>query len=96
MIFSSTFFSTLSSPPSSSYSESPNQLFITPINTAKSNLQLSTPITTVLKEIQHKLDKLSINDINQNKNQIQIITKDKPGIEQFKMSPDSMLHPLNS
>ena len=31
----------------------------------------------MLKEIQLRLDKLSINDINQNKNQIQTITKGK-------------------
>ena len=51
----------------------------------------------MLKEIQLKLDKLSINVINQNKNQIQTITKGKSEInkieEQFKMSPDSIVKP---
>ena len=46
----------------------------------------------MLKEIQLRLDKLSINGINQNKNQIQTMTKNKSQVnkieEQFKMSPD--------
>ena len=51
----------------------------------------------MLKEIQLRLDKLRINDINQNKNQIQIITKRKSKVnkleKQFKMSPDSIVKP---
>ena len=47
----------------------------------------------MLKKIQLRLDKLSINGINQNKNQIQTITKGKPEInkieEKFKMAPYS-------
>ena len=68
------FSSTLSS---SSSAQSLKQPFIIPINVAKSNIQLATPTQTMLKEIQLRLDKLSINDINQNKNQIQTITKGK-------------------
>ena len=70
----SIFSSTLSS---SSSAQSLKQPFIIPINVAKSNIQLATPTQTMLKEIQLRLDKLSINDINQNKNQIQTITKGK-------------------
>ena len=50
----------------------------------------------MLKEIQLRLDKLGINGINQNKNQIQTITKESEinKIEyQFKMSPDSIVKP---
>ena len=51
----------------------------------------------MLKEIQLILDKLSINGINQNKNQIQTITKDKSKVnkikEQFKMSSNSIVNP---
>ena len=51
----------------------------------------------MLKEIQLILDKLSINGINQNKNQSQTITKGKSEInkieEQFKTSPDSIVKP---
>ena len=47
----------------------------------------------MLKEIQLRLDKLSINGINKNKNQIQTITKRKSKVnkikEQFKMSSNS-------
>ena len=90
--FSSKFSPTL--PSSSSYSpKSLDQPFIIPINAAKSNIQLATPTETMLKEIQLRLDKLSINGINQNKNQSQTITKGKSEInkieEQFKMAPDS-------
>ena len=38
----------------------------------------------MLKEIQLILDKLSINGINQNKNQIQTITKDKSKVNKIK------------
>ena len=90
---SSKISSTLSS--SSSSSKSIEQPFIIPINAAKSNIQLSTPTETMLKEIQIRLDKLNINGI---KNQIQTITKGKSEInkleEQFKMSPDSIEKPL--
>ena len=58
----------------SSSSKSLEQPFIIPINAAKSNIQLSTPTETMLKEIQIRLDKLNINGI---KNQIQTITKGK-------------------
>ena len=69
-------FSTLSS--SSSYpAKSLDEPFIIPISASKSNIQLSTPTETMLKEIQLRLDKLTINGINQTKNQIQTITKDK-------------------
>ena len=72
LTFSSNFSLTLSS--SSSYSvKSLDQPFIIPINAAKSNIQLVTPTKTMLKEIQYRLDKLSIHGINQNKNQIQTI-----------------------
>ena len=72
LTFTSNFSSTLSS--SSSYSaKSLDQPFIIPINAAKSNIQLATPTKTMLKEIQYRLDKLSIHGINQNKNQIQTI-----------------------
>ena len=65
-IFSSKFSLTLSS---SSYSaKSLVQPFIFLINAIKSNIQLVTPIETMLKEIQLRLHKLSINGINQNKN----------------------------
>ena len=51
----------------------------------------------MLKEIQLILDKLSINGINQNKNQIQTMTKNKSQVnkieEQFKMSLDSIVKP---
>ena len=51
----------------------------------------------MLKEMQLRLDKLSINSINQNKNQIQTITKRKSEVnkitEQFKMSPYSIDKP---
>ena len=91
--FSSKISSTLSS--SSSSSKSLDQPFIIPINAAKSNIQLATPTETMLKEIQLRLDKLSINGINQNKNQIQTITKGKSEIskieEQFKVSLDSIV-----
>ena len=69
---SSKISSTLSS--SSSSSKSLEQPFIIPINVAKSNIQLSTPTETMLKEIQIRLDKLNINGI---KNQIQTTTKGK-------------------
>ena len=50
---------------------------------------------TMLKEIQLRLDKLSINGINQNKNQIQTVTKNKSKVDkiekQFKISPDSIV-----
>ena len=72
--FSSKLSQTLSL--SSSYSAKPlDQPFIILINAAKSNIQLATPIETMLKGIQLRLDKLNINGINQNKNQIQTITK---------------------
>ena len=38
-------------------------------------MQLATPTETMLKEIQLRLDKLSINGINQNNNQIQTINQ---------------------
>ena len=79
--FSSNFFSTLSS--SSSSVKTLEQPFIIPINATKSNIQLATPIETMLKEIQLRLDKLSINGINQNKNQIQTITKGKSEINKI-------------
>ena len=51
----------------------------------------------MVKEIQLRLYKLTINDINQTNNQIQTITKDKSEInkikEQFKMSQDSIVTP---
>ena len=54
----------------------------------------------MLREIQLRLDKLTINGINQNKNQIQTITKEKSEIhkveEQFKMTPDSIVTPLST
>ena len=91
---SSKISSTLSS---SSSSKSLEQPFIIPINAAKSNIQLTTPTKTVLKEIQIRLDKLNINGINQNKNQIQTIIKKKLEVnkleEQFKMSLDSIVNP---
>ena len=85
------FSSTLSSSSSSSYyAKSLDQPFIIPTNFAKSNIQLSTPIETMLKEIQLIFDKLNINGINQTKNQIQTIKKEKSQInkikEQFKMT----------
>ena len=73
--FSSKLSQTLSL--SSSYSAKPlDQPFIILINAAKSNIQLATPIETMLKWIQLRLDKLNINGINQNKNQIQTITNE--------------------
>ena len=93
--FSSNFSSTLSS--SSLSVKTLEQSFIIPKNATKSNIQLATPIETMLKEIQLRLDKLRINDINQNKNQIQTITKRKSKVnkleKQFKMSPDSIVKP---
>ena len=54
----------------------------------------------MLKEIQLRFNKLSINGINQNKNQIQTITKGKSEInkieEQFKMSPNSNPSTINA
>ena len=51
----------------------------------------------MLKEIQLILSKLSINGINQNKNQIQTMTKNKSQVnkieEQFKMCPDLIINP---
>ena len=51
----------------------------------------------MLKEIQIRLNKLNINDINQNNNQIQTIKKGKSEInkivEQFKISLDSIEKP---
>ena len=50
----------------------------------------------MLKEIQLILGKLSINGINQNKNQVRTMTKNKSQvykIEQFKMSPDLIINP---
>ena len=80
--FSSNFSSTLSS--SSSYTKSLDQPFLIPINAAKSNIQLVTSIETMLKEIKLKLDKLTINGINQTKNQIQTITKDKSEVNKIE------------
>ena len=50
----------------------------------------------MLKKIQLRLDKLSVNGITQNKNQIQTITKRSEVNkieEQFKMSPGSLVNP---
>ena len=79
---SSKISSTLSS--SSSSSKSLEQPFIIPINVAKSNIQLVTPTETMLKEIQLILGKLSINGINQNKNQIQTMTKNKSQVNKIE------------
>ena len=50
---------------------------------------------TMLKEIQLRLGKPSINGINQNKNQIQTVTKNKSKVDkiekQFKISLDSIV-----
>ena len=60
--FSSKLSQTLSL--SSSYSAKPlDQPFIILINAAKSNIQLATPIETMLKGIQLRLDKLNISGL---------------------------------
>ena len=54
----------------------------------------------MLKEIQLILSKLSINGINQNKNQIQTMTKNKSQVnkieEQFKMTSYSIINLLST
>ena len=51
----------------------------------------------MLKEIQLTLDKININDITQNKNQIQTIINKKSEVnkieQRFKMSPNSIVNP---